>query len=273
MIKPCKDHLGNEYPSVKQMCEHYNIHRATYYERIRNGWSIEAALTTSTKSVSRYSKKRGYVKDHKGNLFINTKEICRFYHIPYDAYRSRIKSGWSTKDALTKPLRGPCKSTKAKPIIDHEGNSFSSERQLCEFWNISRFSYRNLVHNLQWSSEDTINHLLNSKRKKPKHSTITFYNETFANLSELCDKFNVNKDTYYYRINAGWSQEEALGIIPRIKPSSKNLKINNSILIKEPIDTDSDVHYFKCDWNGEDAVMTRDMILNKARTQLAASFA
>lgn len=272
MSKPCKDHLDNEYPNIKQMCKHYDIHPATYYARIKNGWSIEDALTTPA-GVSKYSEKRGYIKDHKGNLFINTTEMCKLYRIPYEAYRSRIKNGWSIEDALTKPLIGPCKSTKAKPIIDHEGNSFSSERQLCEFWDISRYSYRNLVHNLQWSSEDAINHLLNSKRKKSKHDTITFYNKTFANLSELCDEFNVDKNNYYYRINAGWSQEEALGIIPRIKPNSTNLKINDSILIKEPIDTDSDIHYFKCDWNGEDAVMTRDMILNKARTQLAASFA
>lgn len=92
-------------------------------------------------------------------------------------------------------------------------------------------------------------------------------------MSELCDNFNVDRNNYYYRINAGWSQEEALELIPHITPSSKDLKINDSILIKEPIKTDSEIQYYSCDWNGEDAVMTRDMILNKAKTQLAASFA
>ena len=69
------------------------------------------------------------------------------------------------------------------------------------------------------------------------------------------------------------TKEEALELIPHITPSSKDLKINDSILIKEPIKTDSDIQYYSCDWNGEDSVMTRDIILNKAKTQLAASFA
>jgi len=45
MKKQVKDHLGNEYPSVKKMCEHYGINEKTYRSRVtRNGYSLEEAL-------------------------------------------------------------------------------------------------------------------------------------------------------------------------------------------------------------------------------------
>lgn len=40
------DHLGNTYPSMTAMCEHYGISRTTYIERRRRGWKVGKALTT-----------------------------------------------------------------------------------------------------------------------------------------------------------------------------------------------------------------------------------
>ena len=44
--KPCRDHLGIEYPSVTEMCKQYKIGIKTYASRRRRGMSVEAALTT-----------------------------------------------------------------------------------------------------------------------------------------------------------------------------------------------------------------------------------
>lgn len=45
MKKPITDHLGNEYSSVKKMCEAYGINEKTFHSRItRNGYSLEEAL-------------------------------------------------------------------------------------------------------------------------------------------------------------------------------------------------------------------------------------
>ena len=42
----CKDHLGKEYTTEKEMCEHYDMSQATYSYRKRMGWSIEKIFTT-----------------------------------------------------------------------------------------------------------------------------------------------------------------------------------------------------------------------------------
>lgn len=45
MKKPIKDHLGNDYPSTRKMCEIYGINEKTFYSRIiRDGYSLEEAL-------------------------------------------------------------------------------------------------------------------------------------------------------------------------------------------------------------------------------------
>lgn len=54
--KSVKDYLGNTYSSIGSMCKHYNITRSAYNNRIKNGWSIEATLTTPVKPMNRYKK-------------------------------------------------------------------------------------------------------------------------------------------------------------------------------------------------------------------------
>ena len=41
---PCKDHIGNEFPSQKAMCDYYGINMNTFKGRIENNSSIEEAL-------------------------------------------------------------------------------------------------------------------------------------------------------------------------------------------------------------------------------------
>ncbi len=43
--KPCQDHLGNQYSSIKEMCEHYNINRKLFEYRINHGYTLEETLT------------------------------------------------------------------------------------------------------------------------------------------------------------------------------------------------------------------------------------
>lgn len=44
--KKIKDHLGIEYDSVDALCKKYNISKATYFQRLNRGMSLQAALTT-----------------------------------------------------------------------------------------------------------------------------------------------------------------------------------------------------------------------------------
>ena len=63
----CKDHEGNVFPSLKDMCEHHNVSYALFRYRIRHGASLKTALT----------EPEGYeCEDHLGNKFANKTEMC-----------------------------------------------------------------------------------------------------------------------------------------------------------------------------------------------------
>ena len=45
-MKVVKDHKGNEFKNMKELCKAYDISYQTYMSRIRIGWTLEKALTT-----------------------------------------------------------------------------------------------------------------------------------------------------------------------------------------------------------------------------------
>lgn len=47
----CKDHLGNEFDTMTAMCRFWNVERARFIYRIKNGWSIKNALTTPARKM------------------------------------------------------------------------------------------------------------------------------------------------------------------------------------------------------------------------------
>ena len=57
--KEVSDHLGNIYPSIKALCDKYQITINTYDQRKARGWSLEKTLTASTTKIkNRIGEKR-----------------------------------------------------------------------------------------------------------------------------------------------------------------------------------------------------------------------
>lgn len=70
------DHLGNNYDSMNQMCDKYNITHHTFKTRLDLGWSIEDALT---KPNVIHSKE---ITDYCGRIFPTIADFCHFYNMP-----------------------------------------------------------------------------------------------------------------------------------------------------------------------------------------------
>ena len=115
---PCTDHLGNTFPSIKDMCVYYNIAKNTFDNRIKKGCSLREALTTPTR------KKNKLCTDHLGNTFPTKSAMCEHYHITTSTFNSRIEKGCSLKEALTKHIQETNKS-----CTDHCVNTTMSIQQ------------------------------------------------------------------------------------------------------------------------------------------------
>lgn len=104
---PCVDHLGNQYPSIMAMCDHYGIQAQRYHSRIAAGWPLDEILLTA--------QKHGFHKpcvDHLGNRYPSVKSMCDHYGIKQNTYYTRLSIGWSIEDALTKNVRHRVENSK-----------------------------------------------------------------------------------------------------------------------------------------------------------------
>ena len=95
--KPCSDHEGNIYPSLKAMCLHWNIRTETFSRRIKvYGMSLEEALTKPVKTNG------GIIcYDHNGDKYYSETSMCGHWGILRKVYEYRINHGWTQEQALT----------------------------------------------------------------------------------------------------------------------------------------------------------------------------
>ncbi len=119
-----QDHKGNEYPTMKALCEAYGIQPHIYYNRYRiRGWDLKKTLTTPVP--------HNIVTDRLGNEYQSLEDMARAYGINSNALRTRLKSGWDTESALTLPVR------RNHIIRDHKGNEFPTLKAMAKAYGIS----------------------------------------------------------------------------------------------------------------------------------------
>lgn len=201
--KKVKDHLGNEYDSIKSMCEHYNINNVTYSNRIKYGWSLEKALTEPV-GVGTCKK----VKDHLGNEFDSIKSMCEKYRINQTVYNSRIKSGLTLEEALTKPVkRSSDNSYKRLEYIsgvkEYAEKNYGSIVDMCAYYGITG---QTLLNRLRRGMN--LKQALTNDVKTMDYKDHLGYR--YASLKDKCDKYGVDVKTYLNRRKRGLSLAEAL---------------------------------------------------------------
>ncbi len=87
--RPCVDHLGIEWPSVKKMCQCYRVDPEEYRNRIRQGKSLEEAL------------RWWHAMDHKGHKFKYPQDMRQYWFITKSHYDRMLKKGMPLEGILT----------------------------------------------------------------------------------------------------------------------------------------------------------------------------
>lgn len=203
-----KDHLGKEYRSERAMLRAYGIGRTNYTTRIRNGWSIEKALTTP----SEYNNTK--VKDHLGQEYNTKIEMCKAYGINYATYSRRKKKGMSTEEALTKPVN---KRSKVEDITDHLGKTYSSKRAMARAYGIPRTTYTQRIEN-GMSVKDALT--TPGGRTQDELKVYDHNGNEFESKKKMLKHYKISPNTYNNRVKANMSLEEILTIPPRKKSKS-----------------------------------------------------
>lgn len=93
------DHLGQRFDSLDEMCDYWDVERTLFNNRMRMGWTLEAALTTP-KRIPQTPK-----VDHLGKSYRSFAELCNAWDKPRMLVYSRLRCGWSVERCLTEEKR------------------------------------------------------------------------------------------------------------------------------------------------------------------------
>lgn len=168
------DHLGNRFNNNTQMARHWGISSSQLYQRLKDGLSLEEALTKPTIIKGKY--KRGEVVDHKGNSYRSVAQMARSYGISSITLHERLNRGWSVEEALTTPVdtssyRKSKKITNVK-VQDHLGNWYDSYYALSKAYGLSFSTLYGRVIKLGWSIEKALLTPTQSRTSKRKKGVI-----------------------------------------------------------------------------------------------------
>lgn len=214
-MKKVKDHLGNEYKSISDMCRHYGIDRDTYVIRVKRGMTVEKSLTTPVAVRCRGKK----YTDHFGNVFNSLSEMCKHYEIDANLFRCRERLGWSLKDILETPRKV---SDRRKEYTDSDGNKFKNKAELANFHNMSDVRYYNLIKS-GYTLEDDKDH----KFGVGSCNVVTDpFGRTHRTLLSMLKFYDIPTSSYVGYMVTGRSMTDVLvdkmnKRLPKIKPGNR----------------------------------------------------
>lgn len=177
--KPVKDHLGNYYINVTEMCKAYNILPATFRYRTKiKGYTIKEALDDCV------------FEDNKGKRFKTYKALAEYYDIPYQKV---IDNNSKNKNLLEKS-----KTNQYKTNIDHLGNKYKNFEELCKHY--------------KQNPSTVIKRLY---RKIPLKNAllgivVDHKGNHYHNLKSMLKEYNIPYITYKTQINKGFTLEEII---------------------------------------------------------------
>ena len=127
------DHLGNQFNSMSEMCEHYHLNKSVFMDRRQRGWTLQECLEGRDSRIG----KNGKVFDHKGNEYLSEKAMCDIYGIKYETYCGRKRRGLSLEECLAKP--------KENPVYDHNRQKFPNKKALCAHYHVDPSTFQNRI--------------------------------------------------------------------------------------------------------------------------------
>lgn len=146
--------------------------------------------------------------DHLGKAYPSYKEMCKQYGVSYGLFANRRRSGWSVEKALTTPvLDGNSHATRCVEAEDHLGNKFSSQKEMCEYWDIpqSVFSARKAA---RWTVEKCLTTPVNKICIK---ACVDHLGNKYNSITAMCRAWGIEYSNYYSRVyQRGWSLKNAL---------------------------------------------------------------
>lgn len=176
---PVKDHLGNYYINVSEMCKTYNVLPATFRYRTKiKGLSVKEALDDCV------------FENSKGKRFKTYKALAEYYDIPYQKV---IDNNAKNKNLLEKSTKNQYKTN-----IDHLGNKYSSFEDMCKHYNQNPSTVIKRLYRKIPLKNALLGTIVDHKGNH------------YHNLKSMLKEYNIPYITYKTQINKGFTLEEII---------------------------------------------------------------
>ncbi len=154
------------------------------------------------------------IKDHLGNEFNTKVEMCKYWHVSWTVFKSRIKAGYTLERALTQKI----KKINRNKYFDHLGNGYDNLDALCSHYEISLDTYKR-----RKDKGYTLEQILTMPHEQHV-ICVDHFGNTYATIRDMCRFYHISPRTYSERIRRGWSIKDAL---------TKDIHKGSSIPIKD----------------------------------------
>lgn len=204
------DHLGNRFPSVVDMCRHYNIECSTYKYRKKQGLSLEERLTKQVKynKDKKININNGF-KDHLGNNFDSLEEMCDCWKVSVSTFKAKISMGATLEEALCN--KWVC--------TDHLGNNFRSVTDMCKYYGTTFAAYTYRIR-LGFNKKEALtftrrqvaenSHRFGGGRKPTDNEVQDHLGNVYRTQREMCNAYGISTTLFCKRRERGSSLEECL---------------------------------------------------------------
>lgn len=149
--------------------------------------------------------------------FWGLSEVADYYGLVEITVQVRMRAGWSLEQAAG--IAPPPKRKRSGKSFQVEGQTFSSERSLCDYFGIDLRTFRQRVRWCNWSVEEALGLV---ERDNPHRFVLA--DQVYDGLAEACHSLDKPLEKIRSRLSSGWSLLEAFDLVPRDPPQTQSVK-------------------------------------------------
>lgn len=162
------------------------------------------------------------IVEYNGKLYKSITQLAKENNINPKTLFSRLRLGHSIYDAVN--FADKIRPSKIQEPLEYKGKNYKDIKSLAKAYGVNyKTFYGRLVRGR------TIEEAIEFKKKKtytPKERII-FDGKSYDSHKELARSYGINYSNYHNRIKKGWSQSEALELVPRtVNRKGKAVTVN-----------------------------------------------
>lgn len=214
-----RDHEGNLYDTMGEMCSAYEISYPTYRERRLRGWNKRDSLITPPIKPGVKTKCTDNLLELLENISQMTAEDLLNAVQLYQNRKSEIRDVSSAEfEGRPRQKTGPA----TKPYVDRDGNYFNSLREVCEAYGQP---YGLCKHRLfdNWPLQYAL------ECPAGCSSFIDHKGNEFSSLASMCKYYDIDKKVFAERMNNNWTLKDALMLPVEKQPKETDTSKEESL--------------------------------------------